>query len=295
MTVRPTLVVTAPAATTQPIATGTNVQYPRHLPTPTRAGVGATMNDEIKASQPEALTARQRMIFDFLVESSEAQGYPPTMREIGEFFGIRSTNAVHEHMRALERKGWVERVEGASRGIRVVWRGQGSADRKLARDEQRDDGGAEATVARHTSRTGDKGLSASPHRDRGRTIAVLGRVAAGVPIPAIELAEEHLTLDERLTGGGDVFALRVVGRSMVDAGILPNDLILVRATERVDNGKIAVVEIDGEVTVKRFYAERGGVRLVAENREMAPIVLDAEAAASLRIVGVVQGVVRALH
>lgn len=258
----------------------------------------------------DELTARQRMIFDFLVEFSQREGYPPTMREIGEFFGIRSTNAVHEHLRALERKGWVERAEGASRGVRVVRQPGGvAAAPVVVVDEEGVDPGSEVPTARsgdviqlptagarrnvEAARPGP--MRASTAAGQGRTVAILGQVAAGVPIPAVELADDRMVIDESLTGGHDVFALRVVGRSMIDAGILPQDLILVRPTERVDNGKIAVVEIDGEVTVKRFYAERGGIRLVAENREMAPIVLDAQAAAALRVVGVVQGVIRALR
>ena len=271
-----------------------------------------TPNSPVAAG--EALTARQRMIFDYLVEFSQREGYPPTMREIGEFFGIRSTNAVHEHLRALERKGWVERAEGASRGVRVMRQPTEVAAAPVVIVDSDADGDTNSNDAEGSS-TGPTDRRASvtklPGRvagqrlistsrtgsssGQGRTVAILGQVAAGVPIPALELADDRMVIDESLTGGHDVFALRVVGRSMIDAGILPQDLILVRPTERVDNGKIAVVEIDGEVTVKRFYAERGGIRLVAENREMAPIVLDAEASAALRVVGVVQGVIRALR
>ena len=271
-----------------------------------------TPNSPVAAG--EALTARQRMIFDYLVEFSQREGYPPTMREIGEFFGIRSTNAVHEHLRALERKGWVERAEGASRGVRVMRQPTEVAAAPVVIVDSDADGDTNSNDAEGSS-TGPTDRRASvtklPGRvagqrlistsrtgsssGQGRTVAILGQVAAGVPIPALELADDRMVIDESLTGGHDVFALRVVGRSMIDAGILPQDLILVRPTERVDNGKIAVVEIDGEVTVKCFYAERGGIRLVAENREMAPIVLDAEASAALRVVGVVQGVIRALR
>lgn len=264
----------------------------------------------------EELTARQRMIFDFLVEFSQREGYPPTMREIGEFFGIRSTNAVHEHLRALERKGWVERAGGASRGVRVMRQPADVAaapvvqvdpdldsETIVSNGEPSRDGDAGVTKLTRPGVGSSRGASQRPMTsarsgagsNQGRTVAILGQVAAGVPIPAVELADDRMVIDESLTGGHDVFALRVVGRSMIDAGILPQDLILVRPTERVDNGKIAVVEIDGEVTVKRFYAERGGIRLVAENREMAPIVLDAESSAALRVVGVVQGVIRAIR
>lgn len=222
------------------------------------------------------LTTRQRMVYDHLVDYLDTHGYPPTVREIGEFFGMRSTNGVHEHLRALEKKGYLSREDKASRGLTVLRRAGSAAAPKAA---------VVAPAARARAAGGGG----------GRTVAVLGKVAAGVPIPAVEHADDVLTLDERLTGDGEVFALRVQGRSMIEAGILPHDLILVRSAPRVDNGRIAVVDVDGEVTVKRFYAEATGVRLVAENREMAPIWIDADAASRVRVLGEVSGVVRTLH
>jgi repressor LexA len=277
------------------------------------------------------LTSRQRMIFDFLVEYVDAHGYPPTVREIGEFFAIRSTNGVHDHLRALEKKGYVTREDKASRGLTLAkppTAAQQLATQQLAtqtsptgatgvleaaRSPAEHGYGAtgpatprrparrprpNATPALMVTRAGadpERAQAQAPRRGGGRAVAILGRVAAGMPIPAVQDADDVIELDERLTGSGDVFALRVVGRSMIDAGILPEDLVLVAPTPRVDNGRIAVVDVDGEVTVKRFYQEANGVRLVAENREMAPIVLDAAAATRLRVIGQVRGVVRSLR
>lgn len=240
------------------------------------------------------LTTRQRMIFDHLLDFLGAHGYPPTVREIAEFFGMRSTNGVHEHLVALEKKGYISREGKASRGLTLL---------KLPDGATSPDGVAPATpVDGAASETASAGAAVLPLRPRladrqsdVRTIPVLGKVAAGVPIPAVEQADDVLSLDASLTGGGEVFALRVQGRSMVEAGILPHDLLLVRSAPRVDNGRIAVVDVEGEVTVKRFYAEAGGVRLVPENREMAPMFYDAEAASRMRVLGEVAGVVRTLH
>ncbi len=243
----------------------------------------------VAPAAPDArdLTARQRMVLDSLIELMTRNGYPPTTRELCLALGVRSTNGVHEHLQTLERKGWLDRDGGTSRGIRL--RHHPDPGTRWSRAFAESDADVEAPA----------GASAVPsgagQRGQGQAVAVLGRVAAGAPIPAVEAADEVLVIDQRLCGGGDTFALRVVGRSMVDAGILPQDLVLVQPCQRVENGKIAVVDLDGEVTVKRFYAEAGGVRLVAENREMAPIVLDRAASARLRVVGEVRGVVRTLH
>ncbi len=239
------------------------------------------------------LTARQRMIFDHLVDFLAAHGYPPTVREIAEYFGMRSTNGVHEHLLALEKKGYINREGKASRGLTLLKLPDGTT----SPDGVAPAGGTEAGGAVSAASTaGAKVLPLRPrHEAAVQTIPVLGKVAAGVPIPAVEQADDVLTLDASLVGGGEVFALRVQGRSMIEAGILPHDLLLVRSTPRVDNGRIAVVDVDGEVTVKRFYAEAGGVRLVAENREMAPMFFTAEAAAQMRVLGEVAGVVRTLH
>lgn len=238
---------------------------------------------------PGVLTARQQMVLDFIAEHLQDHGYPPTIREIGTSLGVRSTNAVFEMLAALERKGWIDRDSKSSRGMRL--RGATAAAARPARVTVADDA-PEAAASDAAAEV--VALRPSAPSRRGRSVAILGKVAAGVPIEAVASEDDGLILDERLTGGGDVFALRVVGRSMVDAGILPDDLVLVEPTRRVANGAIAVVDLDGEVTVKRLYVDATGARLLPENREMAPIFLDAEASHRLRVIGSVRGVVRAL-
>ena len=222
-------------------------------------------------SANDGLTARQRNVLDYVIEYQDEHGFPPSMREIGEFFQIRSTNGVSDHLRALERKGWLTRNGQQSRGLSIL---------------KRPDGGQVAAA------------SAPLARNEGSVmqVPVLGRVAAGVPLLAVEQIEQTITIDPSLVGGGgEVFGLRVEGRSMIGAGILPGDLVFVRRRATADNGRIAVVMIDGEATVKRFYREADHIRLQAENPDMAPIMLNRQQAEDCQILGEVVGVWRQLR
>lgn len=216
----------------------------------------------------DKLTARQQNILDYLISFVGEHGYPPSMREIGEFFGIRSTNGVSDHLRALERKGFISRSAQKGRGLQLLPKSGAPATRR--------------TVSPRRSATPTPGMVDVP---------VLGRVAAGVPLLAVELAEERLSLSEELVPSG-AFALRVNGRSMIEAGILPEDLLFVRPQARVDNGEIAVVMVDGEATVKRWYDEGSRVRLQPENRSMEPIFVHADQEISVlgKVVGVWRGI-----
>ncbi len=218
-------------------------------------------------AQNDGLTARQRNILDFVVTFQDEHGYPPSIREIGDFFKIRSTNGVSDHLRALERKGWLARSGQQSRGLSIV---------------RRPDGG---TGGRKAAANNDSTTIQVP---------VLGQVAAGLPLLAVEQVERTVSVDREMLGGSskDVFGLRVKGRSMVDAGILPGDLVFVRKQPTADNGQIAVVMIEGEATVKRFYHEGDRIRLQAENADMPPILIDREDAADCQVLGHVVGVWR---
>ena len=219
------------------------------------------------------LTARQRNILDYLVEFTRDNGYPPTMREIGGFFGIKSTNGVSDHLRALERKGYVSRSDGQSRGLTVV---KASDGRPVQRQALPDDAGA-------------------ANDDQVIDVPVLGRVAAGIPLLAVQNVESTLRLDRSMVGGGDdVFGLRVVGESMIEAGILDGDVVLVKQTPVASNGQIVVAMIDEEVTVKRYFRELSGVRLQPENRTMKPIFVDRDDPEGCSIVGEVVGLYRQL-
>src|SRR5262245_5231818 len=162
----------------------------------------------------QGLTKRQEQTLDFIRKSIEERGYPPTLREIGEYMGIRSTNGVNDHLRALERKGYLRREDMKSRALRVV--------------EQPDSKAAAA--AGSAPRSSDDNLL---------DIRILGRVAAGLPLLAEENVIDTVRVDRMMVRGGrEVFGLRVTGDSMIDAGILNGDYIFVRKQPTADRGEI---------------------------------------------------------
>ena len=200
---------------------------------------------------PEELTARQLQVLNFIRKAVEENGLPPTRSEIAEALGFRSANAAEEHLRALARKGAIELRPGASRGIRL------------------------------------------PDLNRGQVLGlpIVGRVAAGQPILASEHIEEHLQLDPAAFRPRADYLLRVQGMSMRDAGILPDDLLVVHTTATAENGQIVVARLEDEVTVKRFRRRGQRVSLLPENDEFAPIEVDL-GSRSLVIEGLVVGVLR---
>ncbi len=270
------------------------------------------------------LTERQLDILRFVQQFSADRGYPPSMREIGEQFGIRSTNGVSDHLRALERKGYLQRSGHLSRSLTVVrqpadrnWQGD-EVERSSERFAEPELAGPPLppnVVALRRSPLGDR-LGAGDRggagdrlvrrgadtdlRHRGdlraqhsAVVPVLGRVAAGQPLLAVEDAEETLVVDQFLLGGpGEVFALRVVGESMIDAGILPGDYLFVRKRDSARNGEIVVAMLDGEATVKRYFIEGDRVRLQPENRTMSPIYVRRGDLSAFTLVGAVVGVYR---
>nr|WP_282490623.1 transcriptional repressor LexA [Providencia alcalifaciens] len=182
----------------------------------------------------KALTARQQQVYDLVRDHISQTGMPPTRAEIAASLGFRSPNAAEEHLKALARKGVIEIVSGASRGIRL-----------LLEEE-----------------TEDLGLP------------LIGRVAAGEPLLAQEHIESHYQVDPELFKPHADFLLRVNGMSMKDIGIMDGDLLAVHKTQNVHNGQIVVARIEDEVTVKRFKQQGNRVELIAENPEFAPIVVD---------------------
>lgn len=270
--------------------------------------------------QSAVLTDKQQRILDFVQAFQSRHGYPPSIREIGEFFQIRSTNGVSDHLRALEKKGFLQRSSNLSRSLTVVRQeadepdaaAQLDDDRVIQRDDDdaADDNGAPVpgqggarrghlrALPSSGGRTVRREASAAPGRDDAVAVPLLGKVAAGQPILALEDAEETLVVDAWLLGGtaerGDVFGLRVVGDSMIEAGILPGDLLFVRKQQTARPGEIAVAMLRGEATVKRWYPEAGGVRLQPENQRLAPIFVPKAEAHHLQLLGVVCGVFRKL-
>lgn len=197
------------------------------------------------------LTPRQRAILEWIKTFLYQHGMPPTVREIGRAFGI-GTSGVFDHLRALERKGRLRRAGRGARSLVIEgWRPP-----------------PPASVAE---------------------IPVVGQIAAGRPIEAIEQEEGAVAVQEALLHGHDGYALRVQGDSMVDLGILDGDVVIVRRQETAEDGAIVIALTEGEATLKRFYRESGGVRLEPANRAMAPLHVRA---GEFRIQGTVVGVVR---
>jgi repressor LexA len=221
---------------------------------------------------PDHLTQRQRDILDFIATSIDRRGYPPTLREIGEHFGIRSTNGVSDHLKALEKKGFLAREDLKSRAMRPVASGRPGTIPDLG-------GGP---------RFGQELCE----------VPLVGRVAAGQPLLAVENVEDTVVVDRFFIGSSrEVFALRVVGESMVDDGILDGDYVFVRKTPTASRGEIVVAMIDGEATVKRFFPEGDLIRFQPANAAMQPIFVRQSEFRSvdiLGVLGVVIGVYRQL-
>lgn len=217
----------------------------------------------------KGLTPRQQEILDFISGSIQHNGFPPTIREIGRHMGIRSTNGVNDHLKALERKGFLTRTDLKSRAMRPL-QVPGSHAGAVPSPE-----------------------AAYDHLADMVEIPILGRVAAGEPILAVEEATDTVRIDRMLIGDGrEVFGLRIVGESMIEAGIHDGDFVFVRKSARVTNGEIVIALIEGEATCKTYYAEGERVRLQPENATMAPIYLHKRNFREAMILGKVVGVYR---
>lgn len=188
----------------------------------------------------ERLTQRQQQIFDFIKDNVRKKGYPPSVREIGEGIGLRSSSTVHAHLEKLEKKGYIRRDPTKPRAIEILV---------------------------HDSPT-------PPDFQPAQLVAVplLGRVAAGAPILAEENIEGYVSLPQDIVSqGASQFCLKVKGDSMIDAGILNGDTVLVRQQNYAENGEIVVAMLDNEATVKRFYRLKNTVKLQPENSAYEPI------------------------
>lgn len=212
----------------------------------------------------EELTERQNQILSFIVKESEMRGFPPTIREIGEEMGISSTNGVNDHLKALERKGYLTRGEQQSRSLVPTKR----ARMVLGLGNRRDPTMIE--------------------------VPLLGRVAAGAPLLATENVEDSVRIDSFLLGGSgkEIFALRVKGESMIEDGIYDGDFLFVRKTPNAHPGEIVVALIEDEATVKRYFPEGERIRFQPANAKMEPIYVNRSDFRSTMILGQVVGVYR---
>ncbi len=198
------------------------------------------------------LTDRQRHVLDFISDSIRKRGYPPTLREIGSHFGIRSTNGVNDHLRALEKKGFLHREDLKSRALRPLFTSEEFVE-----------------------------------------VPVLGKVAAGQPLLAVQNYEDTVKIDRFFIGQNrEVFALRVKGDSMIEAGIFDGDYVFIRKQLQASSGEIVVAMIGDEATVKRYYPEGDTIRFQPANSAMSPIVVRKRDFRSVSLLGVVIGVYR---
>ncbi|RIL37759.1 transcriptional repressor LexA [Staphylococcus equorum] len=189
------------------------------------------------------LTKRQSEIFEYIKQTVHSKGYPPSVREIGEAVGLASSSTVHGHLSRLEEKGYIKRDPTKPRAIEIV-----------------------------SEQVGD-----TLNMEETIHVPVIGKVTAGIPITAVENVEEYFPLPEHFTSthNSDIFILNVVGDSMVEAGILDGDKVIVRSQTIAENGDIIVAMTeDNEATVKRFYKEKSRYRLQPENSTMDPIYLE---------------------
>jgi len=225
----------------------------------------------------EPLTERQEKILAFIKKTILEQGYPPTIREIGEHFGIRSTNGVNDHLKALERKGYLLRGELKSRALSVIEGGKHGVPPLRPRMAQRSDVHAVPDLP------GDV-----------MEVPVVGKVAAGSPVLAQENVTDHIRIDSFLLGDSAkrVFALKVTGDSMTGDGILDGDYIFVRKQLQAGSGEIVVALIEEEATVKRFYPEGDRIRFQPSNPNHHPIYVQRDDFRETQIIGVVVGVYR---
>lgn len=204
------------------------------------------------------LSKRQEAILNYIKEQVQLKGYPPSVREIGQAVGLASSSTVHGHLSRLEKKGFIRRDPTKPRAIEVM--------------NTEDDSGIPK---------GD--VSYAP---------VIGKVTAGIPITAVENIEEFIPIPSHLTNGdSDIFVLVIEGESMIEAGILDGDMVIIRKQNTAENGDIVVAMTDDdEATVKRFFKEKNHIRLQPENPNMEPLLYT-----NVSILGKVVGLYRHMH
>lgn len=178
------------------------------------------------------LTRRQKQLLDFLRAHIKRRGYAPTLAEMGRHLGLGSVATVHKHLRQLEEKGLIRRLPNRSRALEVL----------------------DPTAPAGTVR-----------------VPLLGRVAAGTPIETVQV-DESIVLPDEMLGGGETYALRVQGDSMIDDGIHDGDVVVVERRSTADDGATVVAVVDGAATIKRLRRQRGRVHLLPANPAVAPIV-----------------------
>ena len=221
----------------------------------------------MRKKDPNSLNKREKNILKYIEKSLKNNGYPPSVREICKAVGLKSTATVHTYIAALERKGYVKKENQKGRTLRLIKNHKG-----------------EEVV------TGNNGVEETKQFFSSRemvNVPVVGRITAGQPILAVENITDSFPIPLDFVGNAESFMLTVRGESMIEAGILDGDYILVKRQNTANNGQIVVALIGDEATVKTFYKEKDHIRLQPENSTMDPIIVP-----DCKILGIVGGVFR---
>lgn len=203
------------------------------------------------------LSKRQQMIYDYIKDEVKTKGYPPSVREIAQAVGLASSSTVHGHLSRIESKGYIRRDPTKPRAIEIL----------------------------------DVSDTAGIPKEEVRYAPVIGKVTAGIPITAVENIDEFIPLPKNTAGPDDhLFVLIIQGESMIEAGILDGDMVIVKQQHTADNGDIVVAMTDeNEATVKRFFKEKEHIRLQPENATMEPLIYN-----NVSILGKVIGLYRTI-
>ena len=203
----------------------------------------------------QELTAEQNRVFSFIIEHRTQTGFPPTVREIADKLGYKSPNNVRQHLRLIEQKGYIRVLAGKARGIEILAAAQDYGELEI---------------------------------EEG--VPLVGSVAAGAPLTAVENISGYIKLDRSIFKGEGLFALRIKGDSMTGMGILNGDIVVVRQKQHAENGEVVVVIIDGEATLKRFFKKGDSIVLHPENPSYEDMVFSSSN--SIQIAGKLVGVIR---
>ena len=217
----------------------------------------------MKKSDPNELNKRERAILKFIEKQIKEKGYPPSVREIGKAVGLSSTATVHGYIAKLSQKGYIKKEDQKGRTLKLLRGGLGENEANMPKPVY---SGKELV-----------------------DVPVIGKITAGAPILAVENVTDTFPIPIDFVGNSESFMLTVRGKSMIEAGILDGDYILVKRQNTANNGEIVVALIEDEATVKTFYKEKDYIRLQPENSSMDPIIVS-----DCKILGKVGGVFRKL-
>ena len=219
----------------------------------------------MRRKDPNSLNKREKAILKFIEKQVNVNGYPPSVREIGKAVDLKSTATVHGYLESLEKKGYIKKESQKGRTLKLLKGGASDKDQKTFEKEA------------YSSR-------------EMVDVPVVGKITAGEPILAVENITDTFPIPLDFVGTGESFMLTVRGESMIEAGILDGDYILVRKQNTANNGEIVVALIEDEATVKTFYKEKDYIRLQPENPTMDPIIVP-----NCQILGKVSGVFRKIR